>query len=154
MKNIGPILLSSILSAVLAIAGYRFFVQQPQVIVSNEGVPSAKYIALEEKVKEEVLSNIKPRTFLSTSPTNFTAAAKRVTPSVVNIKAMEKGSAAWWGNEGYESSTGSGVIISEDGYIITNLHVIEDGDEYEISLDNRKEYKAEYRFGCVENRYR
>lgn len=41
------------------------------------------------------------------------------------------------------SSLGSGVIISQDGYIVTNYHVIEDSDEIIVSmLDNSKEYKA------------
>lgn len=38
---------------------------------------------------------------------------------------------------------GSGVIISEDGYIVTNNHVIEKADEIKITLNNKKTYKAE-----------
>jgi Do/DeqQ family serine protease len=38
--------------------------------------------------------------------------------------------------------TGSGVIISEDGYIVTNNHVIKDATELEITLNNKKVYKA------------
>ncbi len=38
--------------------------------------------------------------------------------------------------------TGSGVIISEDGYIVTNNHVIKDASDIEITLNNRKTYKA------------
>ena len=41
------------------------------------------------------------------------------------------------------SSLGSGVIITSNGYIVTNYHVIEDSDEIIVSmLDNSKEYKA------------
>jgi Do/DeqQ family serine protease len=38
--------------------------------------------------------------------------------------------------------TGSGVIISEDGYIVTNNHVVKDASEIEITLNNKKTYKA------------
>lgn len=38
---------------------------------------------------------------------------------------------------------GSGVIISEDGYILTNNHVIEGADEITVTLSNEREYKAQ-----------
>src|SRR4029077_14471008 len=46
-----------------------------------------------------------------------------------------------------QRAAGSGVIISEDGYIVTNNHVISDGDkgiatEITVTLHNRKTYKA------------
>ena len=46
-----------------------------------------------------------------------------------------------------QRASGSGVIISEDGYIVTNNHVISDGDkgiasEITVTLHNRKTYKA------------
>ena len=40
-------------------------------------------------------------------------------------------------------STGSGFIISEDGYLLTNNHVVEDADEIKVSLGDRREYSAE-----------
>lgn len=41
-----------------------------------------------------------------------------------------------------EQSTGSGVIISDDGYIVTNNHVVENGEEVNVTLDNKESYKA------------
>jgi Do/DeqQ family serine protease len=38
--------------------------------------------------------------------------------------------------------TGSGVIITEDGYIVTNNHVIQDATELEVTLNNNKSYQA------------
>ena len=40
-------------------------------------------------------------------------------------------------------STGSGFIISEDGYLLTNNHVVENADVITVSLGDRREYKAE-----------
>ncbi|MFN0187247.1 MAG: Do family serine endopeptidase [Bacteroidia bacterium] len=53
----------------------------------------------------------------------------------------------FWGNPNPSSipqqqSTGSGVIISEDGYIVTNNHVVENGEEVNVTLDNKESYKA------------
>lgn len=45
--------------------------------------------------------------------------------------------------ERVESSLGSGVIISEDGTVITNYHVIENADEVRVALADRREFDAE-----------
>lgn len=41
-----------------------------------------------------------------------------------------------------EESGGSGFIISEDGYILTNNHVVENGQKIEVKVDNQKTYRA------------
>ena len=41
-----------------------------------------------------------------------------------------------------EQSLGSGVIVSDDGYIVTNNHVIEKAEEIKVLLSNKKDYKA------------
>jgi len=41
-----------------------------------------------------------------------------------------------------QRASGSGVIISNDGYIVTNNHVVADADEITVTLTNRKTYKA------------
>ena len=42
----------------------------------------------------------------------------------------------------YGSGSGSGVIVSSDGYIVTNNHVIEDANEIEVILNDNSKYKA------------
>lgn len=88
------------------------------------------------------------------------------TPSVVNIsttrmvKSREEGPLdlfddpffrRFFGNqfrhpnipkEHTEQSLGSGVIVSDDGYIVTNNHVIEKAQEIKVLLSNKKDYKA------------
>lgn len=41
-----------------------------------------------------------------------------------------------------QRASGSGVIISADGYIVTNNHVVENADELDVTLSNKKTYKA------------
>lgn len=82
---------------------------------------------------------------------DFRLAAKIANPSVVHIRTKGSSPAAEFSNPfeffgipfdrhfGPSEATGSGVIISANGYIVTNNHVIENGSEYDITLyDNRK----------------
>jgi Do/DeqQ family serine protease len=41
-----------------------------------------------------------------------------------------------------QRASGSGVIISDDGYIVTNNHVVDNADELTVTLSNKKSYKA------------
>ncbi len=40
------------------------------------------------------------------------------------------------------SATGSGVIVSPDGYVVTNNHVVQDAHEINVTLNDKREYKA------------
>lgn len=88
-----------------------------------------------------LLSGEIQRHFLSSAPTNFTKAATKATPAVVSIKAENSGNMENMRN--YNNAAGSGVIVSDDGYIATNNHVVEDGDNITVVLDDRREFSAE-----------
>ncbi len=103
-------------------------------------------------------------------PVDFTKAANAAVPAVVHIKtkipakkasnqlprnrnnSMEDLFEQFFNNGGSQMqpeqrASGSGVIISDDGYIITNNHVVSDGgtgvaDEITVTLHNKKVYKA------------
>lgn len=140
MKSSLKLFTACLLSAVLAIVGYDYFSEPRQVIIRETvGVP--KYTNSDNgNMKYEANYN---RSWVSSSPTNFIAAAEKSTSSVVNIKTIEGGGMdGWFGNNSYGSSSGSGVIISEDGYIVTNNHVVEDGNQYEVTLNDKREYVA------------
>lgn len=81
---------------------------------------------------------------------DFSLAARKATPSVVFINSISQGSSAYsywdllFGGSGSQTqvSSGSGVIFSADGYIVTNNHVIESADKIQV-LYNKKSYEAE-----------
>ncbi|WP_439129566.1 trypsin-like peptidase domain-containing protein, partial [Polaribacter sp.] len=85
--------------------------------------------------------------------TDFTVAAEKTVHAVVHVKNTAVRTQTnpldlFFGNGNgqrkYEQvGTGSGVIISADGYIVTNNHVIDGANDLEITLNNKKKYKAE-----------
>lgn len=65
------------------------------------------------------------------------------TPSVVGIKTMvEQDYGYFYGTQTYEG-VGSGFIITDDGYVVTNYHVIEDAISVKVILSDGTEYDAE-----------
>ena len=107
---------------------------------------------------------------VSMIPESFSELADRARPAVVNIrttKTIQGGGRVFnhffgqpfGGNDFFrdfmapfyrqnpskdykENSLGSGFIVSEDGYVVTNNHVIEGADEISVKLYNEKEYDA------------
>lgn len=104
-----------------------------------------------------------------TAPPDFVVLAKNLTPSVVNIstaktittqRRLGRPFASPFGSSPFDDfferffdespqrsqkqrSLGSGFIISKDGLILTNNHVVDGADEIKVKLNNGKEYKAE-----------
>ena len=83
--------------------------------------------------------------------TDFTIAASKTIDAVVHVKNTSSSSSnlpsfyRYFYNEDElpdRIGTGSGVIVSPDGYIITNNHVIEDSNEIEITTNDNKSYQA------------
>ena len=90
---------------------------------------------------------------------SFSDAAKRAMPAVVNIYTSKEVRAQrppfmddpvfryFFGGEGEgqaqkSNNLGSGVIVSEQGYILTNAHVVEAADEIEVALADNRRAKA------------
>ena len=87
------------------------------------------------------------------APGSFAPAARKAAPAVVSIntsKAVRHPHAndPWFqfffGEQGTQeqSGLGSGVIISQDGYILTNNHVVEGADDIEVTLTDSRQAKA------------
>ena len=129
--------IASVFSSIITIAAFRYFAPTPEISIRDGN--NAKYASL----TDYSLSGRMQRTFLSSAPTNFTAAAEAITSSVVNIKAItSSGSDNFWNDGVMGASTGSGVIISNDGYIVTNNHVVADATDIQVTLDDKREYNA------------
>jgi serine protease Do len=107
--------------------------------------------------RENSVVTLAPNSFgrnvaLSAETVDFTAAADKTIHTVVHVKNVSRRTVSnpmmefFYGYGGQQQQeqvgTGSGVIISEDGYIVTNNHVVKDASEIEITLNNKKSYTA------------
>jgi S1-C subfamily serine protease len=70
------------------------------------------------------------------------AVYKRVLPSVVNITSTAVAYDWFWGALPQQGQ-GSGFIVDTNGHILTNYHVIEGGRQIEVTLSNKRKYKAQ-----------
>jgi len=94
------------------------------------------------------------------APSGWTRVAKAVMPAVVNVASARTARGPdrpsgplssdpffrfFFGPERgprREQSLGSGVIVTSDGYVLTNNHVIEGAQEIRVTLDDQREFKA------------
>lgn len=67
-----------------------------------------------------------------------TAVGRKVIPSIVTVQVIQT-----FAEADQVVATGSGVILTDDGYIVTNEHVIEDGETYQVVLQDGRTYGAE-----------
>lgn len=156
MKKHLPLVVSAIVGSAITLGAYQFLPQNKPVVIRESNAPLA-YSA-------------SARRNMESTPLDFSDAAERVTPAVVHIKStsgVQKPTASapnnampdpfrdFFGGGGGspfffgepsrqmpQQSTGSGVIISNDGYIVTNNHVIDKADEVEVTLYDNRTYKA------------
>ncbi|PSR15214.1 MAG: protease Do [Bacteroidetes bacterium] len=134
-RQIAFTLLCSLLSALFAVGIFQALSPSKQIVIHEDAEP--RYAST-----NDWLSELRPRTFLSATPTDFTQAASAVIPAVVFIRTFEESATGLFNRSGQTIaiSTGSGVIISKDGYIVTNNHVIEFGQRYEVTLNDKREF--------------
>jgi serine protease Do len=136
MKRVSSLFLISVLSGAMTLTAYKLCFESSTRNSITTSAPSS------------FSSNVG----LATSGIDFTTAAENTIHSVVHVKNVSVRTVynpimEWfYGYRGGQSQeqigTGSGVIISEDGYIVTNNHVIKDASELEVTLNNNKSYKA------------
>jgi len=108
-----------------------------------------------EEIPEKTSSFTLTNNSNSTKNLDFTLAAEKTVNTVVHIKSeyiqnyqSDPLLDFFWGPNGSRGdrtqiATGSGVIISSDGYIVTNNHVIEDASKISVTLNDGRELIAE-----------
>ncbi|MFD2598194.1 Do family serine endopeptidase [Sphingobacterium corticis] len=149
MKKIGATLLIAAVGGAIALGGYKLFENR-----------QLDRMTFEEQQKVYYASNPGAEILSSTGNPDFTQAAAAVTPGVVHItvtstaKGSQRGGAPrdlfeeFFGmpqerrQPRQSVGSGSGVIISPDGYIVTNNHVVEDADKIEVKLTDKRTFEA------------
>ncbi|HWD90254.1 MAG TPA: trypsin-like peptidase domain-containing protein [Mucilaginibacter sp.] len=148
MKKFGLTVLTAFLGGALALGTYK--------LVEN------KYnagMSLDEKQKVYFTNNpLPPANLSSAGEVDLTQAAAEVTPAVVYIRTtyaaqdnsgqdqMQQLFGDMFGQhmapQGPQMASGSGVIITDDGYIVTNNHVVEKASKIEITTNDHHYYNA------------
>ncbi|MFM9911480.1 MAG: trypsin-like peptidase domain-containing protein [Chitinophagaceae bacterium] len=156
-KQILSVVLISIVTSAATFWGYNKFVQKdayvyPSKVNSEQGKDPINYTGFDGTTGTE-------------NPIDFTQAAGIAIPATVHIKTKATRTPTnnlprkspfgdmfpdldiddLFGDRSRsfpQSASGSGAIISEDGFIVTNNHVIDGADEISVTLNNKKTFKA------------
>jgi serine protease Do len=140
MKRFSSLFLVSLLSGAVTLGSYK-------LLFDNNG-----YFSKKNSITTQAPNSFGRTVGLSSEAVDFTEAAEKTIHTVVHVKNVSRVNVTnpileyFYGYRGdqlqEQVGTGSGVIISEDGYIVTNNHVIKDATELEITLNNKKSYPA------------
>ncbi|MDX1685601.1 MAG: trypsin-like peptidase domain-containing protein [Saprospiraceae bacterium] len=140
MKAILQLVSVAIISALASVWFYSTYFS-PQVMI-----PMEDRRPVQTKQAYDIDKHWNPgvqRQFLSASPTDFIEASAASTPAVVFVTSLQKMDYNFWMGDRVGQSSGSGVIISKDGYIVTNNHVVEQATEIKVLLNDNREFNAD-----------
>ncbi|MBO0322488.1 trypsin-like peptidase domain-containing protein [Muricauda sp. CAU 1633] len=143
MKKIASLLLVSVFAGAITLGSYKLFFEKDnyKVVTFEQESPFLTTSNLPTSARGAGINEV-----------DFTLAAEKTVNSVVHVKnlTISKGSSSlsdfFYGFERQQTpqvGSGSGVIISPDGYIVTNNHVIVNSSQLQVTLNNNKTYDAE-----------
>lgn len=131
MKLIRPLLLAMVIAA-------AFFYFTTWRSNSKEEFRSTNWFSRPSQVE---ITEAAPNESLDGEEQNNISVYKRNIPSVVNVTSRAVTFDFFYGLVPQEGQ-GSGFVIDKDGHILTNYHVIADARQVEVTLHNRKKYRA------------
>ena len=143
----------ALLSSVVTLAAYNFLGFNNRDVIFNESSATPTILGRLASMPNGPTA----------APSDFSTAAEAVTPMVVHIRTTMTRTVRqqqvpdifreFFGDEfggqrqqqprrQQGQASGSGVIISKDGYIVTNNHVVQDADEVEVIMTDKRSFKA------------
>ena len=142
MKNILTLIIASALGGIITLSAYKLIIEKDNVVQVSQSNPNTPYFTA---------SNTDVSTYGTLNAPDFTEVATNAVHAVVHVKNTSISRAPmtmqdlFMGRttERAQIGTGSGVIISPDGYIITNNHVINGSQQLSITLNDNRIYDAE-----------
>lgn len=157
IKKVLPVVAISAATSVLSLLGFSAWQNHKYAGMQDANTVPFNYASFKDNVN-------------AGGPVDFTAAAESATPAVVHIKTVTKARrrannipqqsnpfgdlfgdddpfSGFFGGPRQQQpqdqrASGSGVLISQDGYIVTNNHVVDGADELKVTLANKKTYTA------------
>ncbi|HNJ59375.1 MAG TPA: trypsin-like peptidase domain-containing protein, partial [Chitinophagaceae bacterium] len=156
LKNLFTVVIVSAATAVLSVVGYDKYMQNKYAGTQEEGKLPVNYARFFDNTNAPIGAD-------------FSLAATSATPAVVHIKTKTKSKqisnnaprsrnpfSDMFGGDMFDEffngprmqvipeqqASGSGVIVSKDGYIVTNNHVVDGADEIKVTLTDKKTYTA------------
>ena len=148
MKRFGSLFAAAVLGSTITLFTAQWYNPRSEGVKIEHiaGVPASQ-VAYRVNEKGEVV------------PLDFTSVAEKVTKAVVHIRSISEGQVSTreksadpidpfqffdpGRRRGPSQSSGSGVIINSDGYIVTNNHVVQDADVLEVTLSDNRTFKGE-----------
>lgn len=149
MKRFGLLVIAAVLGSALTLLTTGYFKNNNQgVRIEHIGTPLSQVAYTRNETGEVV-------------PLDFTVIAENVTRAVVHIRSTSEGASSrnrapetvdpfqfFFGPDvprqrGPSQSSGSGVIINANGYIVTNNHVVQGADVVDVTLSDNRSFKAE-----------
>lgn len=141
MKNYVSAVTAAFLGGVLSLGGYKLFFDKAENGLTDSTMAKPNFVQT-----NYTSTNSK----FELNENSFIEAANKTVNSVVHVKntVKKQGATSMFdllygrGENQTQIGTGSGVIITPDGYIVTNNHVIAESTALEVTLNNNKTYTA------------